>query len=96
MDDLKWIQEWYRARLNSEWEEYYGIKIDTLDNPGWIVMIDVAETEYENKVFNPYILNNGENDWIDCKIENGCFIGAGDSSKLLEIVALFRKWIESV
>ena len=74
----------------------YGIKIDTLDNPGWIVMIDVAETEYENKEFNPYILNNGENDWIDCKIENGCFIGAGDSSKLLEIVALFRKWIESV
>ena len=93
MDNLVWIQEWYRARLNSEWEEYYGIRIDTLDNPGWIVKIDIAETEYENKSFEPISVSHGD-DWMSCKIENGCFIGAGDSTKLYEIVAIFRRWIE--
>ncbi|MDE6471389.1 MAG: immunity 53 family protein [Eubacterium sp.] len=36
MDVLNWLQEWYRQNCTDEWEHFYGIKIDTLDNPGMV------------------------------------------------------------
>ncbi|GHB54781.1 hypothetical protein GCM10010331_48120 [Streptomyces xanthochromogenes] len=29
------LQSWYSAQCNGDWEHEWGIKIDTLDNPGW-------------------------------------------------------------
>jgi hypothetical protein len=27
--------EWYTKQCNGDWEHSYGIRIDTIDNPGW-------------------------------------------------------------
>jgi len=29
------IQDWYRRQCDGDWEHSYGVKIETLDNPGW-------------------------------------------------------------
>jgi hypothetical protein len=39
---LQWLQEWYLEQCDREWEHEYGIKIGTLDNPGWTITIDLA------------------------------------------------------
>ena len=95
MDELKWLQEWYSSKCDGEWEEYYGIKINTIDNPGWLVEVDILETEYEDKKFAPINVDNSEEDWIQCKVENGKFIGAGDQTKLSQIISVFREWASS-
>ena len=41
MDILQDLAKWYTAQCNGEWEHSCGLKIDTLDNPGWIVTIDL-------------------------------------------------------
>ena len=30
------LQKWYKSQCNGDWEHSFGIKIETLDNPGWI------------------------------------------------------------
>ena len=96
MDNLIWLQEWYRRNCqNCEWHEYYGIKIDTLDNPGWIVKIDIAETPLMGKPFSKIEIDNGSSDWLFCKVENNVFEGVGDPLKLTLILKVFREWVEN-
>ncbi|MDE3104456.1 MAG: immunity 53 family protein [Acidobacteriota bacterium] len=96
MDSLTWLQAWYAEECNGEWEHQYGIQIDTLDNPGWSVKIDLKRTRYSG-IAKAIITDNhaSDSDWIVCKIVDDTFEGQGDSLKLLPIVQQFRKWIEN-
>jgi len=94
MDILNWLMQWYESNCDGYWEHLFGVKIDTLDNPGWSVDIDLVDTPLENKPFN-FEKNNTETDWIICRIENNIFKGDGDPSKLGEILKIFKDWAES-
>jgi hypothetical protein len=92
---LKWLEGWYKSQCNGDWEHMSGIKIYTLDNPGWRITIDLADTELENKKYNLYqVINDDESDWIFCRVKDGCFEGAGDPSKLEVIIQRFKEWVE--
>ena len=54
MDILKWLEKWYFSMCDGSWEHFYGVKIDTLDNPGWMVLIDIIDTPLEEKVFETF------------------------------------------
>ncbi len=95
MSLIRWLEEWYKSQCDGWWEHVYGVKIDTLDNPGWRVTIDIADTELENKKFDEYSLTNNEDeDWIFCRVIGRCFEGCGDPSKLEEIIRRFKEWVE--
>ena len=32
--------DWYLSQCNGDWEHAYGVKIDTLDNPGWTLEVE--------------------------------------------------------
>jgi hypothetical protein len=51
-DILTWLQAWFLSQCNDTWEHSYGIKIDTLDNPGWEVVIDLAGTSCDSKTMD--------------------------------------------
>jgi len=91
MSALNWLQEWYKSNCNNEWEHVYGIKICTIDNPGWMVEIELSETTLEGKSFEGFFIDNGD-DWIMCRVVNNVFEGAGDPTKLEEMLLTFRKW----
>ena len=96
MSTLLKIQNWYKSQCDGTWEHTNGISIETLDNPGWHVSIDIEKTRLNGKTFNHYEYgtNNGNNDWVSCKIENGKFIAAAGPGKLEEILEIFIKWAE--
>ena len=95
MSLIRWLEEWYRLQCNGHWEHLFGVKIDTLDNPGWSVTIDLEDTELENKNFDEYrLINNEDEDWIICRVKDGRFEGDGDPSKLEEIIRRFKEWVE--
>ena len=91
---MDWLENWYQSKCDGEWEEYYGIKVVTLDNPGWLVEIDVLETELENKPFTSIDIDNSDDDWMRCEVKNGKFTGVGDKTKLSRIIGIFREWCE--
>lgn len=94
MSQIKWLQNWYSQNCNNQWEHSYGIEIGTLDNPGWYVNIGLKETKYESLIIEEVKRENGDDDWIICKISDSIFKGAGDSLKLEEILSIFKKIIE--
>jgi hypothetical protein len=89
------LQEWYFDQCNGDWEHEFGVKIDTLDNPGWVVTIDLIETEWENKNFDKIDKQINENNWIQCNVKDGKFIGAGGPKNLTDIIRIFIEWKES-
>ena len=95
MDIIEWINNWYISLCDDEWEHFYGIKIETLDNPGWIIKIDLSETPYQEKAFTSVDEDNGDDDWIKCFLRDGQYIGVGDPTKLEKILLIFKMWIES-
>ena len=90
---MEWLQEWYSKQCDGTWEHTYGTKIETLDNPGWKVEIDLNDTKYQSLVKSLKI-NLGETDWIVCSVDNKKFKGVGDATKLNEILHVFKKWIQ--
>jgi hypothetical protein len=93
VDALTSLQKWYASACDGCWEHQYGIRIDTLDNPGWLLHIDLRNTP-RHKHFEPIDIKRSQNDWIVCKIENGCFEGFGGPLNLSEIIRVFVDWAE--
>jgi hypothetical protein len=90
---LALLQACYASQCNGEWEHSYGVKIDTIDNPGWSVKIDLAwltSVEIEGKEFK---LDNGDGDWMHCSVKNAMFHGYGDPFKLETIIIYFLREI---
>ncbi len=94
MEILKWLQKWYQSNCDGSWEHMFGVKIDTLDNPGWSVHIDLADTNLEGKPFTTISRLIDDNNWLICKVNNDVFNGGGDSHKLEEILRVFKAWVE--
>lgn len=95
-DDLMvWLQQWYLENCNDDWEHSYGIDIGNIDNPGWMISIDLAETTLENLSFSPVEIKRTETDWIYCKKEKLKFKAYCGALNLLEAIAIFRSWVVS-
>lgn len=95
MDIIVWIQNWYKNNCDGDWEHMYGIEIDTLDNPGWKVSIDLLDTPLETKVFDMIQNYYDDNNWIYCMVKDGVFYGSGDTDKFKEILIIFKNWVEN-
>ena len=86
MKVLAQLQEWYSAQCDGEWEHSFGVRIDTLDNPGWSVEIDLPISISESMDFK---VERGDSDWMHCFIKDSKFHGHGDPSKLESIITYF-------
>lgn len=88
---FEWLEKWYISQCDEDWEHMYGIKITTIDNPGWSVTIDVTGTKIESLEISYILIEKSDNDWVGYSIVNKKFTGAGDSLKLIEIINIFRR-----
>jgi len=89
MNLVEQIQAWYESQCNGNWEHQHGISIDTLDNPGWTVSIDLAGTNLESVTIPPYQHDASDKDWFFCEIKEGKFTGNGSPDKLSTILEIF-------
>ena len=94
ISNLEWLQQWYNGKCDGYWEHICGVHIFNIDNPGWVVEIEVSNDKEEHFEFLDASYDNGEDDWIICSFDDGKFIGRGDSLKLDEIIGVFRKCIK--
>lgn len=90
-DDLRL---WYQAQCDGDWEHSFGVVIETLDNPGWWVKIDLRDTILESVPYPHYSVGDGDEDasWICCKRDNWQWHGMGDPTRLEEIIGRFIQW----
>ena len=91
---LKWLEAWYRKQCDGDWEHEYGIEIKNIDNPGWMVVIDLIGTEEENLTMEKISIDNGDNDWYFIEVKEKKFHGVGDPDKLYTILETFKNIVE--
>ena len=97
MEILKKLQDWYQSQCNDDWEHQYGVTIDTLDNPGWSLKVDLTGTDLEKKAFSEVAYGVDKDshpesdDWVSCQVKEGKFIGFGGPHKLEETIQVFLK-----
>src|SRR5437773_780852 len=92
MHPVEFIQSWYQAQSNGEWERTHGVTIETLETPAWMVTIDLSGTALDNLTMARVQQDRSENDWLPCEVEQNQFCGQGDSRKLLTILEIFQRW----
>ena len=92
MTTLEQLQQWYQSHCNEDWEQQYGITIETIDNPGWSIEVDLMETELEGKSFDAIDISRPETDWMKCWVEDEKYVGMGAPSKLDDILRTFLRW----
>jgi hypothetical protein len=102
MNALQRLQAWYAAQCNGDWEHQRGIQIESLDNPGWWIKIDLAGTALAGKPFKPvrYGLSDDKMThnaiWYCCEVKEGrMFDAAGDPTQLEPLLNRFLDWAES-
>lgn len=104
-DDLAWLIQWYIAQCNEDWEHQFGVTIDTLDNPGWSLTVDLDNTELEGLHFTPVYEGvaeegqpvqglDGDVPWLVCRVDGSKFKGWGGPRDLGRLISTFRTWAE--
>jgi hypothetical protein len=63
-----------------------------LDNPGWLVKINLEGTDLEGQAFPEIAKLEPERAWLSCKIVDKQFQGAGGPHMLGDILAAFVHW----
>jgi hypothetical protein len=86
------LQAWYLSHSNGDWEHAYGIRIETLDNPGWEVRINLRGTELEDRSFTPISDLDPESTWMECHVEDGHFEAHGGPAMLEPMLRVFLDW----
>ena len=95
MNTLGRIQSWYVSQCDGNWEHRFGLTVRTLDNPGWMVDIDLHQTDLEDRpcstvnygVVAESIENSGER--LNCAVDDKVFKRRGGPEKLQEILSIF-------
>ena len=105
-DDLTWLTEWYLAQCDEDWEQQSGITIDTLDNPGWSLSVDLDGTTLEGRAFSavydgvsaeeqPVQGGDGDVPWLVCRVDGTKFKAWGGPRDLGRMIQTFRSWAEA-
>ncbi|MFK4071875.1 immunity 53 family protein [Streptomyces sp. NPDC029674] len=89
---LGWLQDWYMEQCDGDWEHEWGVKIDTLDNPGWTVRIDIEETDLEEHEYPRQDVERTTHDWVSAWTSDKVFHVACGPGNLTEALTMFRSW----
>ena len=96
-DLLTGLMTWFQEQCDGEWENDHGVSVQSCDNPGWWVKIDLARTRLEGRPFTA--IKRGELSsldpqppWLHCYVEGDVFNGVGDPTTLKEILEVFLSW----
>ena len=89
---LSGLQGWYARQCDGEWEHQCGITIETVDNPGWQVRIDLHGTALVGRAFERTERHSAEHDWSVCWVEAEQFHAACGAGNLSEVLDTFLGW----
>lgn len=103
-DNLAWLSQWYLSQCDNDWEHSYGVKIDTLDNPGWSLKIDLTDTPMQGRPFQRE--EHGEisgdldewrqtGSWWVARVDGNTFDVACGPLDLSAAVGVFRRWVDA-
>jgi hypothetical protein len=98
ISSLSLLARWYAANCNGEWEHHHGISITSTDNPGWWIKVGLRGTALAERSFEPVAEGldaagfPAQLRWLHCCVRGDEWHGAGDETRLEELVNRFLRW----
>ena len=96
-DVLNRLEAWFRSCCDRDWENRYGVTIESTDNPGWWVKVDLSGTMLADRPFP--CIDEGEEgvtpEWWSCYIEGMVYNGIGGVGSLSTVIEIFLDWAEA-
>jgi hypothetical protein len=89
------LMAWYQSRCDGDWEHQYGIHITTLDNPGWALDVDLAETPYADCILSEEAVERSEHDWLFVEARDAKFRARGGPRNLTEMIGRFVAFVST-
>ena len=89
-DVWTWLQSWYVAQCDGDWEHEFGVEIGTLDNPGWRVSIDLSGTALADAEYSRTEVHRSSDDWCVTWVDAHQFHAACGPTNLGEALDAFR------
>lgn len=94
-NDLDWFCGWVAKHCDDEWEHGYPVILDTYDNPGWRLRVNLENSAMRSRQVLPLVDGlPGDDRWFSCRIDGGMFHGACDLAQLPRLLKVFREWAE--
>jgi hypothetical protein len=92
MTNISKLCSWYARQCVDEWQEEFGIKISTLDNPGWSLKVDLERTNLSGKPFKEIKSDVSDTDWFVARKNGTVFEAFGGPLNLDEMIGVFVTW----
>jgi hypothetical protein len=87
------LQAWYLSQCDAQWEQANGVHIESLDNPGWQVRIDLLGTRWAGRPFDVRQEDRAEHDWLRCWVTGTQWHAAAGPCNLDEAIEVFLDWV---
>lgn len=94
-DDFAFLQDWYARHCDGDWEHDERIRIGTIDNPGWMLSINIADTELSGRTLPWELADRDDDDWLHYRCEGDVFQAACGVSNFPQALAAFRSFVEA-
>lgn len=61
---LRGLERWFSSNCDGDWEHQFGIRIESLDNPGWLATVDLTGTPGEGFLIETASERDSEPSWL--------------------------------
>ena len=93
-DAISRLSTWYERQCVDDWHEDHGLKIGTLDNPGWSIFIDLNGTSLQERPYEGVKIDRTDNDWLVTRRNEAVFEAFGGPMNLNEMIEAFLNWAD--
>ncbi|KUL23378.1 Imm53 family immunity protein [Streptomyces regalis] len=90
---LAGLVRWYRSQCDGDWEHEYGVRLASLDNPGWHIEVDLLETDAEGRLMPKRRTDDGQGKWLVAWSDGEMFRASCDPGSLPEMLGLFQEFV---
>jgi Immunity protein 53 len=88
------LQAWFAAHCDGNWEQEYGVTIETVEEPGWELRVDLVGTSLEGTVLARKGVARADEDWCEVWCDGYTFHAVGGPHNLDELVGSFVSFAE--
>lgn len=93
MDELRFLEDWYAQQCDGDWEHGWGVSLETLDNPGWRLTVDLEGTSWFGRVLEREVIERSGHDWLQVWSDGQRFEAACGPQNLSEVLGRFRAFV---
>jgi hypothetical protein len=93
--EIERLAAWYRQQCDGDWEHQHGVKLVTIDNPGWSLDVNVNETPAAGTPAAPTNIERSEDDWLFFELKDDLFRGRCGPNNLVEMIGAFLHLVET-